>query len=128
MSKISLKNLSLYYPSIGVDARSFKKSFLNFATGGKINKNKSSHVVTVKALSGINLELNDGDKIGIIGPNGAGKSTLLKVLAGIYTPAEGQILVEGQVSALLSLGVGMRPGATGYENIYLRSTFDAGIF
>lgn len=38
---------------------------------------------------GINLSLNEGERVGMIGPNGAGKSTLLKILAGLETPTEG---------------------------------------
>ena len=38
---------------------------------------------------GINLSLNEGERVGMIGPNGAGKSTLLKILAGVETPTEG---------------------------------------
>jgi len=52
--------------------------------------------------------------------NGAGKSTLLKLLSGIYTPNSGDLIVNGNVSSLLSLQYGMKPWATGYENIRLR--------
>lgn len=120
MSKIILQNLSIYYPSYGADARSFKKSILNIAMGGKIERN-NSRMVTINALSNINLTLNKGDRLALIGHNGAGKSTLLKVLAGIYSPSMGHIQVEGEISALLSINVGMKPGATGYENIYMRA-------
>ena len=77
-------------------------------------------IVTVRAIDGINLEINDGDRIGLIGHNGSGKTTLLRVLAGIYKPNGGTITIEGRVGALLHPNAGMDPESTGIENIYLR--------
>jgi ABC-type polysaccharide/polyol phosphate transport system ATPase subunit len=61
--------------------------------------------------------------LGIIGPNGAGKTTLLKLIAGILPPTSGQLHVEGVVSPLLSLRLGMEPELNGIENIRLRGTY-----
>src|SRR5688572_30645821 len=47
----------------------------------------------VHALENVNLEIGEGERVGIIGHNGAGKSTLLKVLAGIYPPTTGHLHV-----------------------------------
>ena len=44
----------------------------------------------VQALEGVNLTVDEGDRLGIIGHNGAGKSTLLRLLAGIYPPTAGR--------------------------------------
>ena len=49
-----------------------------------------------KALNGLNLILEDGDFVTVIGGNGAGKSTMLNMIAGTYTPDEGQILLDGR--------------------------------
>jgi ABC-type polysaccharide/polyol phosphate transport system ATPase subunit len=77
-------------------------------------------VITVRAIDGLNLEINDGDRVGLVGHNGSGKTTLLRVLAGIYKPSGGAITIEGQLGALLNSTAGMDPESTGIENIYLR--------
>ena len=71
------------------------------------------------ALSNINLTIGHGERVGIIGSNGAGKSTLLQLLAGISNPTSGEMTVSGKVTAVLTLGVGLREDLTGRENIYL---------
>jgi ABC-type polysaccharide/polyol phosphate transport system ATPase subunit len=75
------------------------------------------------ALRDINLTLNKGDRLGLVGRNGAGKSTLLRVLSGVYEPPIGKVRIDGAVSALTDMMMGMDIEATGYENIILRSVF-----
>ncbi len=50
----------------------------------------------VKALDDISFNIERGTVHALVGENGAGKSTLIKVLAGIYVPDEGELLVNGQ--------------------------------
>ena len=50
---------------------------------------------TRRVLSGVNFELHAGEKIALIGENGAGKTTLVKLLARLYDPTEGEILLDG---------------------------------
>jgi ATP-binding cassette, subfamily C, bacterial LapB len=47
------------------------------------------------ALSGVNLKINPGERIGIIGRVASGKSTLGRVLSGLYAPTAGEMLVDG---------------------------------
>jgi lipopolysaccharide transport system ATP-binding protein len=73
----------------------------------------------VIAVDGITFELTVGDRLGIVGPNGAGKSTLLQMIAGLTEPTSGSVQVQGRVTAVMTLGIGLRDHATGRENIYL---------
>lgn len=59
-----------------------------------------------KALNNLNITLPEGEVIGILGKNGSGKSTLLKIVTGVTFPTEGEIHVNGTVSALLELTAG----------------------
>lgn len=49
-----------------------------------------------RALSNLNFHINEGEFVTIIGGNGAGKSTLFNIIAGVYTPEAGQILLAGK--------------------------------
>ena len=69
------------------------------------------------ALNNINLEVPKGNRIGIVGRNGAGKSTLLKLLCGNFAPTQGEVEVNGEVQALMNVGLGFHPDYTGRQNV-----------
>jgi ABC-type polysaccharide/polyol phosphate transport system ATPase subunit len=71
------------------------------------------------ALDGVDLEIVRGERVGLIGNNGAGKSTLLKVLAGLHRPTAGQVHVEGSITLLSALGIGMLDELSVLDNIHL---------
>ena len=113
---ISAKQISLIYPVYSIRAQSLRNSVINLAVGGKLLRD-GQDVVQVRALNDVTFDVLDGDRLGIMGHNGSGKSTLLKVLAGVYEPTGGSLRVEGEVSSMLDIGLGLDGEATGYENI-----------
>jgi len=119
MAHISIESLTVEFAIFGASSRSLKKQILSHATGGRVMSG-ARDIVTVRAIENLNLEIKDGDRIGLIGHNGSGKTTLLRVLAGIYKPNSGAITIEGNVGALLYPTAGMDAESTGIENIYLR--------
>jgi simple sugar transport system ATP-binding protein len=50
----------------------------------------------VHALKGISLKVDTGESVGLVGDNGAGKSTLIKILSGVHSPDQGEILIDGR--------------------------------
>jgi len=56
----------------------------------------------VEALKGLDLEIKEGEFVGIMGPSGSGKSTLLHMLALLDDPTEGKIIVDGTDISTLS--------------------------
>ena len=74
------------------------------------------------ALDGVSFEVEAGECFGIIGPNGSGKSTLMKIIADIYRPTGGEVIVRGKLSPFIELGVGFNPDLTGRENVRVNGT------
>jgi ABC-type polysaccharide/polyol phosphate transport system ATPase subunit len=72
-----------------------------------------------EALRGVDLTIERGAFVGIIGSNGCGKSTLLKIVSGLLLPDQGEVHVDGSMSALLELGLGFSPELTVRENVEL---------
>lgn len=119
MSSIELTNVSLDY-IIKTGSDSIKQTavqLLNRAFNKPTNAQASIKNSSYRALNNINLTVNKGDRLGLLGQNGAGKSTLLRVLAKIYKPDLGTIKINGKISGLFDVNLGMNIEATGYENI-----------
>lgn len=86
---------------------------------GHLRGSRTTEVGGYTALQPASFEILPGQSIGIVGLNGAGKSTLLQLAAGTLTPSSGQVRSRGRIAALLELGCGFNPEATGLENIFL---------
>ena len=71
------------------------------------------------ALNNVSFQVKKGETVGIIGTNGSGKSTILKIITGVLNPTQGEVVVDGRISALLELGAGFNGEYSGIENVYL---------
>jgi ABC-type polysaccharide/polyol phosphate transport system ATPase subunit len=74
----------------------------------------------VRALDGIDLQLNEGDRVAIVGRNGSGKTTLLQILGRILSPNTGRVIYNGRLTSLININVGIQAEASGHRNITLR--------
>ncbi len=106
---IEFRGVSKIYKLFKNDKQRFRAIFSK-----KIKCKKS------KAINNVSFKINKGETVALFGRNGAGKSTMLKMITGVAYPTEGDILVNGRVSALLELTAGFDPEFTGRENIYFR--------
>ena len=106
---IIVKNVTKQYKLFKSDKQRFRAIFskrINY----KINN----------AIDNVSFDVHKGESVALLGKNGAGKSTILKMITGVAFPTEGEIIVNGKVSALLELSAGFDPESTGRENIYLK--------
>ena len=113
---IKMTNVNLYYPSTMYNAMTLKQEVFSRL---KLQKRKQ-HLDDVHALKDFNLEIHEGERVGVIGFNGAGKSTLLKALAGLYPVKTGEIETKGEIRSLFELTLGFDMDSRGRENIMYR--------
>lgn len=109
---VKVENISKTFRLPIENTGSIKNLLINF-------KSRQKGYEIQDALKGVSLEIKKGEFFGIVGRNGSGKSTLLKLLAGIYTPTSGSIVINGKLTPFIELGVGFSPELTGRENIFL---------
>ena len=119
---MELQNVSVTFPLYHGGSRSLKKRLLYKSSAGRIARDGDQRIA-VHALRDVSLSLDSGDRVALIGSNGAGKTTLLRVMAGIYEPDRGTVEVQGRVSPLFDVGLGIDSDLSGYENIRIRGMF-----
>ncbi len=79
----------------------------------------------VRALSGVDFEVYDGEVVGLVGDNGAGKSTLIKTISGVGPADEGEIFVQGQPVKITAPNTATRLGIqTVYQDLALCDNLD----
>jgi lipopolysaccharide transport system ATP-binding protein len=71
----------------------------------------------IPILNDISFSCKAGDKVALIGSNGSGKSSILKLIAGIYPPEKGTISIQGKITSIIEMGLGVEPEFTGRQNI-----------
>ncbi len=114
MIAVSVENVSKSFRIATDPVNSLKERIVRLGRGGHIE---------FQALREVNVQIEQGETVGILGHNGSGKSTLLKCIAGILTPSVGQVLVRGRLASLLELGAGFHPELSGRENVYINAAF-----
>lgn len=115
---IELIDISLSYSYLLGGDRTLKNTFVSAVIGR--SRTKSSHTIQLSRLS---LSVSHGERVGIIGRNGSGKSTLLKVIAGVLSPHQGEVRINGLITSLITIGVGMNQNLSCVENIYLSGAY-----
>ncbi len=116
MASITLEDVTVDFPIYG-SHRSWRRDLFGGTAGGAIVAGRTRKQQVVRALDGINFHIEQGDRVGLVGHNGAGKSTLLRVLAGVYAPTSGRVVVDGHISSLFTTAPGLDIDDTGSENI-----------
>ena len=109
---VSVKGLQKSFSLPTERAWGLKQALFNRLKGIKGSKQ-------LQVLKGIDFQVKKGEFVGIVGRNGSGKSTLLKILAGVYYPEKGNVIINGNLIPFIELGVGFNPELTGRENVFL---------
>lgn len=112
MTQIIARNLSLTIPTFSDVNKSLRRHITATVAKGSV-----ASVGGVEVLKNVNFQINEGDRVGLFGVNGSGKTSLLRLISRIYEPTRGQLEISGKVHSLISLGTGLHPDLSGYENI-----------
>lgn len=111
---ISVRGVSKYFePSLG--QRTIKHLLTSTFKRRRVSDSQEGYW----ALKDVTFDVKKGEFFGIVGRNGSGKSTLLKMIAGVYTPTNGSIGINGKLVPFIELGVGFNSELSGRDNVFL---------
>lgn len=119
MARIVLDDATVQFRVLSGRDKSLRRALLGSVVGGDL-KRGTRGAIEVMALNSVSLRIKSGERVGLMGANGSGKTTMLRVLSRVYRPTSGTADVEGSVTALSDISLGMNPEASGLKNIYLR--------
>lgn len=119
---ITLDKVSVVYPVKTPHSLSLQRAIYQ-SVGGVIGTKKGQSVSYVEALRDISVIIPNGARLAVLGHNGAGKTTLLRLISGVYPPTRGRLHVDGKISALTDMTLGMEPEESGRKNIIFRLVF-----
>jgi len=92
-----------------------KNVSLSFQAGKKTFDDGTHHV-----LNDVSMRVYEGETLGIMGRNGVGKTTMLRLMAGIFAPTSGEVIIApGKSASLLTLGLGFKGDLSGRDNAML---------
>ena len=111
---LKLENISKSFTYREVKNDSIREKILGVIRGTSKKKK-------ISVLRGVNLNVRQGEFVGIIGKNGSGKSTLLKVIIGAIRADQGNVYSNGKVIRL-ALGLGFDPNLNAEDNIYVNGS------
>ena len=113
---IDVQNVSMVFNLEREIIESLKEYFIKLLKG-------QLHYDAFYALKNISFTLKHGESLALIGDNGSGKSTLLKIIAQIFKPTLGTVLVNGTIAPMIELGAGFDSELTAKENVFLNGAF-----
>lgn len=112
-----LKDLCIDFPIFSETHRSLTRQLVGHLQR-RVEQRQGRTIV--HALRNLTLTIEHGERVALLGANGAGKSTLLRVLSLIYPPTTGSARIEGRISSLLNISLGIDPELSGRENLLIR--------
>lgn len=117
MTHIKISNAFVRYP---LYSSSRQRSLLTFAAHkasfGRVAR-EAGDITVIRALNGVSVDIEEGDRLALFGRNGSGKTTFLKMCAGLILPDEGSVSIRGSHAAIINPGAGLDPEKTGAENV-----------
>ena len=118
MARIFLDEATVQFRVLSGRDKSLRRVLASSVVGGVLGRGpKGSTEIT--ALDSVRLTIGPGERVGLMGSNGSGKTTMLRVFSRVYRPTSGSALVDGSVTALSDIALGMNPEVSGIKNIFL---------